>query len=339
VSSPVFLTAPPGDASRLFIVEQTGRIKIVKNGSLLSSPFLDLSSQVSSTGERGLLGLAFHPQYAQNGVFVVNYTNLSGDTRVSRFVVSGNPDVANSGSEQVLVAVAQPASNHNGGMVAFGPDGYLYIALGDGGSRNNAQDRTTLLGSILRVDIDGGSPYAIPPTNPYASSQTFQQEIWAHGLRNPWRFSFDRQTGNLYIADVGQNAREEIDVQLAASAGGENYGWDIMEGNICFSPSSGCNQTGLTLPVLDYDHSQGCSVTGGYVYRGSAIPAVQGRYFYADFCQGWIRSFRYQNGQATEQTQWLSGVGSITSFGEDALGELYVTVSSGGGAVYRIQSP
>jgi glucose/arabinose dehydrogenase len=343
VSRPVFLTAPPGDLSRLFILEQGGRIRIVKNGTLLATPFLDLSSRISTGGERGLLGLAFHSQYAQNGIFVVNYTNPSGDTRISRFVVSGSPDVADAGSEQVLLSVAQPFSNHNAGMVAFGPDGYLYIALGDGGSggdpQGNGQDPTTLLGSILRVDIDGGTPYAIPPSNPFATSPTFRPEIWSYGLRNPWRFSFDRLTGDLYIGDVGQGAREEIDVQPATSTGGENYGWNIMEGNICFSPSSGCNQSGLTLPVLDYDHSQGCAVTGGYVYRGSAIPAVQGRYFYADFCQGWVRSFRYQSGQVSEETEWpgLSQAGSITSFGEDAVGELYVLVSSG--SVYRIQSP
>ena len=343
LTSPVFLTAPLGDTDRLFIVEQGGRIRIVKNGSLLGSPFLDLSSKTSASGERGLLGLAFHPQYAQNGVFVVNYTNLSGDTRISRFVVSGNPDVADAGSEQVLLSVVQPFSNHNGGMVDFGPDGFLYIGLGDGGSggdpQGNGQDRTTLLGSMLRVDIDGGTPYAIPSTNPYASHQTFRREIWSYGLRNPWRFSFDRLTGDLYIADVGQNAREEIDVQQASSVGGENYGWNIMEGSICFSPSSGCNQSGLTLPVLDYNHSQGCSVTGGYVYRGAAIPAIQGQYFYADFCQGWVRSFEYQNGQAVAQTDWpsLTPGGTISSFGEDANGELYVVVHSG--SVYRIVSP
>jgi glucose/arabinose dehydrogenase len=343
LTSPVFLTTPLGDIDRLFIVEQGGRIRIVKNGVLLATPFLNLSSRISSGGERGLLGLAFHPQYAQNGILVVNYTNLSGDTRVSRFVVSANPDVADAGSEQVLLSVAQPFSNHNGGMVAFGPDGFLYIGLGDGGSGGdplgNGQDRTTLLGSILRVDIDGGTPYVIPPSNLFASSPTFRREIWAYGLRNPWRFSFDRLTGDLYIGDVGQGAREEIDVQPASSAGGENYGWNIMEGNICFSPSSGCNQSGLTLPVLDYPRSQGCSVTGGYVYRGASIPAIQGHYFYADFCQGWVRSFRVRGGQAVEGAEWrsLAPGGSITSFGEDAAGELYVTVFPG--SVYRIVSP
>ncbi|HSM17530.1 MAG TPA: PQQ-dependent sugar dehydrogenase, partial [Gemmatimonadales bacterium] len=321
-------------------VEKTGRIRIVTNGTLLGTPFLDISSQVSGGGEQGLLGLAFHPQYAQNGIFVVNYTNQAGDTRVSRFTVSANPDLADGGSEQVILAVAQPFANHNGGMLAFGPDGYLYVGLGDGGSggdpQGNGQDRTTLLGSILRLDIDGAAPYAIPPTNTYASSQTFRREIWAYGVRNPWRFSFDRTTGDLYIGDVGQGAREEIDFQAASSMGGENYGWNIMEGAICFSPGSGCNQTGLTLPVLDYDHSQGCSVTGGYVYRGAAVPALQGRYLYADWCQGWVRTLRIQGGQAVDQEEWptLAPGGSITSFGEDAQGDVYILVGSG--SVYRI---
>ncbi len=340
LSTPLFLTAPPGDNSRFFIVEKLGRIRIVKNGTLLGTPFLDISSQVSGGGEQGLLGLAFHPQYAQNGIFVVNYTNQAGDTRVSRFTVSANPDLADGGSEQVILAVAQPFANHNGGMLAFGPDGYLYVGLGDGGSggdpQGNGQDRTTLLGSILRLDLDGAAPYAIPPTNPYASSQTFQREIWAYGVRNPWRFSFDRTTGDLYIGDVGQGAREEIDFQAASSMGGENYGWNIMEGAICFSPSSGCNQTDLTLPVLDYDHSQGCSVTGGHVYRGAAVPALLGRYLYADWCQGWVRTFRIQGRQAVEHEEWptLAPGGSITSFGEDAQGEVYILVGSG--SVYRI---
>jgi len=340
LSSPLFLTSPPGDNARLFIVEKTGRIRIVTNGTLLATPFLDISSQVSNGGEQGLLGLAFHPQYAQNGIFVVNYTNQSGDTRVSRFTVSANPDLADGGSEQVVLGVAQPFENHNGGMLAFGRDGYLYVGLGDGGSggdpQGNGQDRTTLLGSILRLDIDGAAPYTIPPTNPFASSQTFRHEIWAYGVRNPWRFSFDRSTGDLYIGEVGQGAREEIDFQPATSTGGENYGWNIMEGAICFSPSSGCNQAGLTLPVLDYDHSQGCSVTGGYVYRGTAVPALQGRYLYADWCQGWVRSFRMQGGQAVDRMDWptLAPGGSITSFGQDAQGEVYVLV--GQGSVYRI---
>ncbi|NNG15054.1 MAG: glucose dehydrogenase, partial [Gemmatimonadales bacterium] len=256
--------------------------------------------------------------------------------------VSTDPNVADSSSEREILRFSQPFSNHNGGHIAFGPDGFLYIASGDGGDggdpQNNGQDQETLLGKILRIDVDSGAPFGIPAGNPFANGGG-APEIWATGLRNPWRFSFDRLTGDLYIADVGQNEREEIDAQPASSTGGENYGWNVMEGGICFSPSSGCDQSGLTLPVLDYDHSQGCSVTGGYVYRGSAIPALVGQYFYADFCEGWVRSFRIQGGEAVERTEWtsLAPGGSITSFGQDAAGELYVVAS--GGSVYRIVAP
>jgi glucose/arabinose dehydrogenase len=335
---PVDLAAPPGD-SRLFIVEKTGKIRIVKDGAVLAGPFLDLSSLVSGGGEQGLLGLAFHPQYAANGTFVVDYTDRSGNTVVARYHVSSNPDIADPASGNILLPVTQPYSNHNGGAVAFGPDGYLYISLGDGGSggdpQNHGQDRTDLLGSLLRIDPDNGNPYNIPASNPYAQSTRFRREIWNYGLRNPWRFSFDRQTGDLYIADVGQGELEEIDVAPAGSAGGENYGWRIMEGRSCYNASR-CNASGLVLPVLQYSHADGCSVTGGFVYRGQAIPDLEGTYFYSDYCSGWIRSFKYRNGVATEQRSWpdLNPRGSVTSFGQDAQGELYVLVS--GGNVYRI---
>ena len=339
---PLFLTAPPGDQTRLFIVEKTGRIRIVKNGALLPTPFLDLSSQVSNGSEQGLLGLAFHPQYASNGRFVVHYTNPSGDTRVTVYSVSGNPDVADPAGGQVILAVDQPFSNHNGGMVAFGPDGMLYIGLGDGGSggdpQGNGQNRNTLLGKLLRLSLSGTGQVSIPADNPFVGQAGMRGEIWSYGLRNPWRFSFDRQTGDLYIADVGQNAREEVNASTAAAQLGRglNYGWKVMEGAACYSPQTSCNRSGLTLPVLDYDHSQGCSVTGGYVYRGTAIPALQGHYFYADYCQGWVRSFRLSGGAATGQQVWttLEPGGQIPSFGEDARGELYVMVASG--RVFRI---
>jgi glucose/arabinose dehydrogenase len=333
---PLDLTAPAGD-SRLFVVEKDGLIRVVKNGTLLSTPFLDISALVSRGSEQGLLGLAFHPDYAQNGQFFVNYTDQQGDTRVARYLASANPDVADPGGS-ILLTVAQPFSNHNGGGLAFGLDGYLYIALGDGGSGgdpdNHGQDRTELLGSILRIDIDNGTPYNIPATNPYAGSSTLRRELWNYGLRNPWRFSFDRQTGDLYIADVGQSRLEEINAAPAGSPGGENYGWRTMEGRSCFAVSS-CARSGFTLPVLDYSHADGCSVTGGYVYRGSAIPELQGTYFYSDFCDGWIRSFEYAGSRATNQRQWptLEPGGSVPSFGQDAQGELYILSS---GNVYRI---
>ena len=341
LSSPLYLTAPVGDASRLFVVEKTGGIRIVKEGVLLTAPFLDLGARVSSGSEQGLLGLAFDPDYATNGRFVVHYTDLAGNTVLSRFQVSPDPDLADPASEQVILAATQPASNHNGGQIAFGPDGFLYLGLGDGGSSGDSeghgQNLTDLLGSILRIDTRTGDPYTIPADNPFLGDPTARPEVWSYGLRNPWRFSFDRANGDLYIGDVGQNQREEIDVSPAADGAGKglNYGWNIMEGSQCFG-GSGCNRTGLTLPVLEYSHQEGCSVTGGYVYRGAAIPSLQGHYFYADFCQGWVRSFRYAGGSVTDETSWptLSPGGPILSFGEDSTGELYVLQAAGG--VFRI---
>jgi glucose/arabinose dehydrogenase len=342
LSFPLYLTAPAGDLARLFIVEKTGGIRIVKDGILLPDPFLDLSAQVSSGSEQGLLGLAFDPDYATTGMFVVHYTDLAGNTTLSRLSVSADPDRADPASEQVILTASQPFDNHNGGQVAFGPDGFLYLGLGDGGSGGDptgrGQDRSDFLGSILRIDVRAGSPYTVPADNPFVAEPTARPEVWSYGLRNPWRFSFDRANGDLYIADVGQSQSEEIDVSSAAEGGGKglNYGWNIMEGAGCFG-GTGCDQTGLTLPVLEYDHSQGaCSITGGYVYRGTALPALQGHYFYADFCQGWVRSFRYLGGAATEETTWptLSSGASVTSFGEDAAGELYILEA--GGRVFRI---
>jgi len=338
LSVPLYLTAPPGD-SRLFIVEKTGAIRIVRDGVLLATAFLDLSSQVSNGGEQGLLGLAFDPDYATTRRFVVHYTDLAGNTVLSRFQTSQDPEHADPTSEQVILTQVQPFSNHKGGQILFGPDGFLYLGLGDGGGSgdpdNRGQDLSDLLGSILRIDVRGGDPYTVPGDNPFLQSES--PEVWSYGLRNPWRFSFDRLTGDLYIADVGQNEWEEIDVSTPTDGVGRgvNYGWSIMEGAHCFR-GAGCDQTGLTLPVFEYSHDQGCSVTGGYVYRGSAIPALQGHYFYGDFCQGWVRSFRYAEGQVTDETSWpsLAPGGPVLSFGEDAAGELYVLEQ--GGRVSRI---
>jgi glucose/arabinose dehydrogenase len=340
---PVDLTAPAGD-SRLFVVEKAGRIRIIRDGALLATPFLDIRGQVASGGERGLLGLAFAPDYASSGRFVVNYTNTAGDTRVSTFQVSANADVADPASEQIILAVTQPFSNHNGGQVAFGPDGMLYIALGDGGSggdpQNLAQNLNSLLGKLLRLRILADGSAEIPADNPHVGQASRRGEIWSHGLRNPWRFSFDPATGDLFIADVGQSALEEVNAVTAASGGGRglNFGWRIMEGTNCFNPSSGCNQAGLTLPVVTYGRADGCSITGGYVYRGSRVPPLTGHYLYSDFCDGWVRSFRLQDGVATSLTQWptLQVSGSVTSFGRDASGELYIMTSAG--ALYRIDS-
>ena len=330
LASPVFLTAPAGDA-RLLVVEQPGRIRIVENGALVTTPFLDITSQIASGGERGLLGMAFHPQYATNGFFYVNFTDTEGDTRVMRFTVSANRNVANPASGKLILRVDQPYANHNGGMIAFGPDGMLYIGMGDGGSggdpQNHAQTRTDLLGDMLRLNVNAGDPYTPAAGNPYLSTPNALPEIWAYGLRNPWRFSFDRSGGDLYIGDVGQGSREEINV-VPSTRAGVNYGWKLMEGLDCYV--AGCSQTGLTLPVLDYGHTGGaCSVTGGYVYRGAAIPGIVGLYFYSDYCAGWLRSFRHVNGQATEQTDWQLSLGNVLSFGEDSSGELYILTANG----------
>jgi glucose/arabinose dehydrogenase len=326
LSSPLYLTAPPGDAARLFLVEKTGTVRIIKDGVLLTDLFLDLSSRISGGGEQGLLGMAFYPDYATSGRFIVHFTDPAGTTTLS--------DVADPASELVILTAAQPFANHNGGQVAFGPDGFLYLGLGDGGGggdpNNRGQDLSDFLGSILRIDVRTTEPYAVPPDNPFL--QTAVPEVWSYGLRNPWRFSFDRATGDLYIADVGEQAWEEVDVSTPAEGAGKglNYGWNIMEGTHCFL-ASGCDQTGLTLPVLEYSHQEGCSITGGYVYRGSAIPALQGHYFYAELCQRWVRSFRYAGGIAIEQTEWpsLMPTGPVLSFGEDASGELYILDGSG----------
>ena len=333
---PVYLTSPPGD-DRLFIVEKAGAVRIVQNGVLLETPFLDISGQVSNGPEQGLLGLAFPLDYATSGRFVVHYTGLDWDTRVSTFRTSADPNLADHGSEAVVLTQEQPAAGHNGGQILFGPDGFLYIGLGDGGSREGndrgrAQELGDLLGSILRIDPGSGVPYSVPPDNPFVEREGARPEIWSYGLRNPWRFSFDRSTGDLYISDVGELRWEEINIASAAEGAGRglNYGWSLMEGTDCMNAGS-CNRTGLTLPVLQYGHDEGCSITGGYVYRGSQIPALQGHYLYSDFCGGWVRSFRLVGGAAVESREWpsLRPGRHVTSFGEDAQGELYLLTEDG----------
>ena len=340
LSFPLYLTAPPGDP-RLFIVEKGGAIRIVQDGSLLPAPFLDLSGRVSTGGEQGLLGLAFDPQYATTGRFVVHYTDPAGDTRVSTFRVSPDPNVADPASELLVLAVDQPFPNHNGGQVLFGPDGYLYVMLGDGGSAGDPGDRAQslgdLLGSILRIQPLAAGGYAVPADNPFAGVPEARPEIWSYGLRNPWRVDFDPATGDLYVADVGQGRWEEVSVSTAAAGAGRgvNFGWRVMEGPDCFA-SSTCDDTGLELPVVWYDHDDGCSITGGFVYRGTAIPELQGHYFYSDFCAGFVRSFRLEDGAAVDQYQWptLAPGASVPGFGRDAAGELYLLGADG--VVYRI---
>jgi len=332
----LFLTYSPDDTGRLFIVEQGGTIRILQEGRLLAEPFLDITSLVSCCGERGLLGLAFHPNYRQNGLFFVNYTNRQGNTVIARYRANGNRTEA--ASAQILLTIEQPYANHNGGMIAFGPDGMLYIGMGDGGSGgdpiNAGQRLDTLLGKILRIDVnrsEGNQAYAIPTDNPILAGR--RSEIWSYGWRNPWRFSFDRQTGDMWIADVGQNAVEEVHFQPASSKGGENYGWRIMEGDRCFSPRENCNREGLVLPVLTYTHDQGRSITGGYRYRGSAMPAFRGAYFYADYVSGRIWAATSQ-GNRWQSREILRTDLNISSFGEDAAGELYVIDHRG--TIYRM---
>ncbi len=347
LSSPVFVTGPPGDTARLFIVEQPGVVKILTGGAVLATPFLDISELVTFAGERGLFSIAFDPDYAANGYFYACYTDVAGDVIIARFSVSGDPNVANPASQTILKTIVhQDAANHNGGQLQFGPDGYLYAGIGDGGGGydpfNRAQDPSTLLGKMIRLDVDNPPDY-VPIDNPFAPAGLPADEIWAFGLRNPWRFSFDRLTGDLYIADVGQALLEEINFQPAGSTGGENYGWRCMEGSSCTGLSGcTCNGPTLTLPISEYSHiNDDCSITGGYVYRGCAIPNFQGTYFYADYCSGAIRSFRYSGGAVTEAqdrtvelTPLEGPITSIASFGEDAEGELYIVSVSGD--VYKI---
>jgi len=337
-SSPLFLTHAGDGSGRRFVVEQEGRIRILASGAVLPAAFLDIRDRVRCCGERGLLGLAFHPRYPTNGRFFVNYTRSGPDgleTVIAEYAVStADPNLALGDSERILLRIAQPFTNHNGGMLAFGPDGYLYIGTGDGGgagdTQGNGQNLETLLGKILRINVDSGDPYSSPPDNPFVGPFAGpvvpnreipgRGEIWAYGLRNPWRFSFDRATGRLFAGDVGQSAREEID---RITRGG-NYGWNIMEGTLCFSPSANCNQTGLALPLFDYGRSFGSSVTGGYVYRGRAAPSLVGKYVFGDFGSGRMWALTEVSEDRWESEQ-LPGAGfNISSFGEDESGEMYV---------------
>jgi glucose/arabinose dehydrogenase len=328
-TKPLYLTHAGDGSGRLFVVEQAGRILIVEQGQVNPTPFLDIVSIVGSdANEQGLLGLAFHPNYASNGLFFINYTDKQGDTQIARYSVSDNPDVADPNSAEILLTIDQPYANHNGGQVVFGPDGYLYIGMGDGGAandpHNNGQNVNALLGKILRIDVDSGDPYAIPPDNPFAGNGQGSPEIWSYGWRNPWRFSFDLATGDMYIADVGQNQYEEVHVELAGTPGGQNYGWRLMEGAHCFDGDCDPASQNLVLPIAEYDHGQGCSITGGYVYRGSQFSALNGIYFYGDYCSGIIWALRREVDGNWSQAEVLQSGYTISSFGQDEAGEVYL---------------
>lgn len=347
LTQPIFATHAGDGSGRLFIVQQTGEILIYDEGTLNPTPFLDVSSLIETTGgEQGLLGLAFDPNYSTNGYFYIFYTppTVSNEAiRLARYEVSsGNPDVADDTSAEILLTIPKPEGNHNGGMIAFGPDGYLYMSTGDGGGggdpQNNGQNKNSLLGKILRLDVNPAPPYTSPPSNPFVDVSG-SDEIWSYGLRNPWRFSFDKTTGDLYIGDVGQGVYEEIDYQPASSTGGHNYGWRIREGNACYPPASSCvSPPAYVAPVATYNHEAGCSVTGGYVYRGTAFPGLVGVYLFGDYCSGnlwglvrnasnqWVKTL-------VEDTDY-----NISSFAEDEQGELYL-LHRGGQLIHITQHP
>jgi glucose/arabinose dehydrogenase len=340
LTRPVLVTAPPGD-DRLFVVEKGGYIRIVENDVLQSGAFLDINGLVSSGGEQGLLGLAFHPDYATNGLFYVSYTDTGGDSKIVEYAVSADPDVADASTARLIIEVDQPYGNHNGGMILFAPDGYLLFGLGDGGGGGdpdeNGQDTTTLLGSLLRIGVDGDDfpadsrrNYTVPADNPFVGTAG-DDEIWAYGLRNPWRFTVDPESGLLYIGDVGQNQWEEIDVAPVTTAG-LNYGWNSFEGEHCYDTGDGCDRAGKTFPALEYSHASGCSVTGGVVYNGDEFPELAGHYFYADYCRGELLSFRYLDGTVYAGRNWdsqLGGVGNVTGFGTDSRNRLYIVNDQG----------
>jgi glucose/arabinose dehydrogenase len=336
---PLFVTHAGDGSGRLFVVEQTGKIRIVRGGRVLAAPFLDLGSRLdSSSGERGLLGLAFAPDFATSRRFYVSHTTRAAAgpvVRVARYRVGSDPDRADPASESVVLDMADPASNHNGGMLAFGPDGMLWIGTGDGGRAgdpwDNSRNPASLLGKMLRLDVRE-EPYRLPPGNQPAAGgpRAARGEVWALGLRNPWRYSFDRSTGELWIGDVGQNAWEEIDVADSRREGPLHFGWKTMEGAHCYEPRSGCDRSGLELPVHEYDRDAGCSVTGGYVYRGREVPALTGRYLFSDYCTGVVWSLaRDPAGKATVETVLKTGF-AVSSFGEDEAGEVYLCDHSGG---------
>ena len=347
-TEPTFLAAPPGDTSRILVTERAGRVVVLRSGVRQTRPFLDLRTKISAANEDGLYSIAFDPLYASNRRFYAFYTNLNRDIRIVRYVVSSDPDSADESQADTILAIPHPIAgfsltfgNHHGGQLQFGPnDGKLYVSVGDGGCcgdpQPNGQRTKTLNGKLLRIDVSAGTGYSVPSDNPYPTDTSYAPEIWSYGFRNPWRFSFDRQTGDLYIGDIGDASWEEVDAVAGANPGkGVNFGWSMYEGTHCYHTP--CTASGITFPVVEYGHNPSCSVTGGYVYRGTRVTQLIGRYVYGDLCSGFVGSFLLAGGAATQRVDWtsqLSPGGSIVSFGEDARGELYIVVYGGG--VYRI---
>jgi glucose/arabinose dehydrogenase len=338
---PIYVANAGDGSGRLFVVQKEGQIILVRNGSPAPTPFLDISSQVGSRRtEQGLLSVAFHPQYSTRGLFYIHYTDRRGDVVVARYRASAdNPDVADQNNALRLLHVDKPESNHNGGQLAFGPDGYLYVGLGDGGAFgdpwDNAQNKSVLLGKLLRLDVDSGTPYVVPGDNPFVSEPRTRPEIWAYGLRNPWRFSFDRASDDLYIADPGQKSWEEVNFQRADADGGRNYGWRRMEGRHCYPPGDSCDSARFEQPVGEYPSSLGCAIIGGYVYRGPSSAALNGIYLFGDFCSGRIWGLQQRSPGVWDQHELLKTSLQISSFGEDEAGEMYLTSLSDNG-LYRV---
>jgi glucose/arabinose dehydrogenase len=341
LDQPVAVTHAGDGSGRLFVLEKKGRIVIVRAGTPDPITFIDLRPLIRIEYlEQGLLSLAFHPNYANNGLFYVHYTPRPAQVVVARYRVSAeNPDIADANSAVTLLHVNQPNNRHHGGGVVFGPDGYLYVGLGDGSScadcQGSAQNTSVFLGKILRLDVDNGSPYAIPPDNPLVNRPGARPEIWAYGLRNPWRFSFDRATGDLYIADAGQHTWEEINFQPAGSGAGRNYGWNRVEGRHCYPPRTICDASPFVQPVAEYEHSLGCAIVGGHVYRGPSFPQFDGLYFFGDFCTGRLWALQRQESGNWRQEELLKTPLRISSFGEDEVGEIYLT-SLSDGSLYRL---
>ena len=337
LEAPLLLTHAGDRSGRAFVVEQGGTIRTIADGEVAPEPFLDISDKTEGGGEQGLLGLAFHPDFERDGRFFVNYTDLAGDTVVASYRADGPS--ADPNSEEVLLKIDQPYSNHNGGHLEFGPDGYLYIATGDGGSagdpQDNGQNRDSLLGKLLRIDVDAAEGYDVPDDNPFADGRDGAPEVWAYGLRNPWRFSFDRATDTLWVGDVGQGELEEIN-RVPQDAPGLNFGWNEMEGSRCFEGSD-CDTSDKILPITEYGHDQGCSVTGGFVYRGDDFQELQGGYFFADYCSGHIWAIDSEARGPVDPTLLFSSERALSSFGLDEAGELYVT-DIGAGEVLRVVS-
>ncbi len=343
LDAPVFVTSAKDGSGRLFVVEQTGKVRVIKGGVLLSTPLIDLTSQVAKGGEQGALGLAFHPKFKTNGLFYVSYTRSDGDLVVDQYKTSAaNGNVGDPRTLRRIITIDHPGEiNHNGGMIVFDPTGYLYIGTGDGGGggdpNGHGQSKNTLAGKLLRINVNGSvgtRQYRIPASNPYVGKAGLD-EIWSFGLRNPWRFSFDRLTGDLWIGDVGQAKYEEVDRSTSSTNKGRgvNFGWNVMEGRHCYSPATGCSAVGKLYPVAEYTHSEGCSITGGYVYRGTAVPSLRGRYVFGDYCSGTIWSVPNNGGSPITKSLLMDTAYSISSFGEDEKGELYLV--DRGGTIYK----